>query len=179
MGGGGNRRSWRKIFLIDGKLRRLFGLLCAIVGPLTGGMLAWSAEQPIAFPHNTHIKMGVDCVDCHTGADIRAAAGIPSVAKCMLCHAKLAREKPEVKKVIDYANKKIEIPWQRVYGFDASAHVKFRHQPHFQAKIECATCHGDLTKATVAVRLVNHNMGTCLTCHRQNKAPEDCAACHY
>jgi hypothetical protein len=26
---------------------------------------------------------------------------------------------------------------------------------------------------------VTHNMGTCLTCHRQRKASEDCAACHY
>ena len=28
-------------------------------------------------------------------------------------------------------------------------------------------------------RFVTHTMGTCLTCHRQNKAPEDCATCHY
>jgi hypothetical protein len=169
----------KKTFLIDGKLRRIMGRGCATVCLLTGSVLALSAEQPIAFPHNTHIKLGLACVDCHTGADIRAAAGIPSVAKCMLCHAKLAREKPEVKKVIDYANKKVEIPWQRVYSFNTSAHVKFQHQPHYQAKIACATCHGDLTKATVAVRMVNHNMGTCLTCHRQNNASQDCAACHY
>jgi hypothetical protein len=163
----------------DGKARRFFGLGCITVYLLTAAVLAESAEQPIAFPHSTHMKMGLDCIDCHTGADTRAAAGIPSVAKCMLCHAKLAREKPEAKKVIEYANKQIEIPWKRVYGFNVSAHVKFRHQPHYQAKIACATCHGDLTKATVAVRVVNHNMGTCLTCHRQNNASEDCAACHY
>jgi hypothetical protein len=137
------------------------------------------AQQPVAFPHNTHIRLGLACVDCHIGADTRAAAGIPSVRKCMLCHAKLARQKPEVKKVIAYADKKIEIPWVRVYGFSPDAHVKFRHEPHYQAGITCATCHGDLTQATVAQRTVNHNMGTCLTCHRQRHAPEDCAACHY
>ena len=86
-------------------------------------LLCWTwrayAQQPVAFPHNTHSKMGLDCIDCHIGADTRAAAGIPSVTKCMLCHAKLGREKPEVKKVIDYANRKIEIPWQRVYYFRA------------------------------------------------------------
>lgn len=141
--------------------------------------MAYAASQPIAFPHKTHVQLGMSCIDCHTGADIRATAGIPSVTKCMLCHAKLAREKPEVKKVIDYANKNIEIPWVRVYGFSASAHVKFQHAPHARANIPCATCHGDLTKATVAERTVTHNMGTCLTCHRQRKAPEDCATCHY
>jgi hypothetical protein len=137
------------------------------------------AQQPIAFPHNKHIKMGMECVDCHIGADTRASAGIPSVTKCMLCHAKLGRDKAEVKKVIDYANQKIEIPWQRVYSFDVSAHVKFKHAPHYQAGIGCATCHGDMANATVAEKVVHHNMGTCLTCHRQKNASEDCAACHY
>ena len=137
------------------------------------------AEQPIAFPHSTHLKMGLDCVDCHAGADIRAEAGIPSVTKCMLCHAKLAREKPEVKKVIEYAAQRIEIPWERVYTFKDSAHVKFKHAQHYQAGIGCATCHGDLTKATVAEQVVHHSMGSCLSCHRQKNGPEDCAACHY
>jgi len=137
------------------------------------------AQQPVAFPHNTHVRMGLDCIDCHIGADTRAAAGIPSVAKCMLCHAKLGRNKPEVKKVIDYANRKIEIPWQRIYFFDTSAHVNFKHAPHYQAGIACAICHGDMAKAAVAEKAVNHNMGTCLACHRRNNASEDCAACHY
>ena len=137
------------------------------------------AQQPIAFPHNTHLKMGLDCIDCHIGADTKAEAGIPSVNKCMLCHAKLGRDKAEVKKVIEYANQKIEIPWQRVYEFAPSAHVKFKHAQHYQAGVGCATCHGDMTQATVAVKLVNHNMGTCLTCHRQKNGPEDCIACHY
>ncbi len=136
-------------------------------------------QQPIAFPHNTHMKFGMSCLDCHIGADTRAAAGIPSVRKCMLCHAKLAREKPEVQKVIAYANKKIEIPWVRVYSFSPDAHVKFRHAPHYEAGITCSTCHGDMTRATIAKRTVTHNMGTCLTCHRQKHASEDCAACHY
>lgn len=137
------------------------------------------AAQPIQFPHNTHMKLGLACIDCHTGADIRAAAGIPSVTKCMLCHAKLATNKPEVKKVVQYATEKQEIPWQRVYGFSSEAHVKFRHAPHYQASIPCATCHGDVAKETVATRAVNFTMGTCLTCHRERNASQDCAACHY
>ena len=139
----------------------------------------FAQQQPIAFPHNAHMKLGLSCLDCHTGADTRAAAGIPSVRKCMLCHAKLAREKPEVQKVIAYAKKNIEIPWLRVYNFPPEADVKFRHAPHFQAGITCSTCHGDVAKATVAEHTVTHNMGTCLACHRQKHASQDCAACHY
>jgi hypothetical protein len=97
----------------------------------------------------------------------------------MLCHAKLLRDRPEVQKVIAYANNNLEIPWVRVYGFSSEAHVTFRHSPHYRAGIACATCHGDLTKATVAERVVTYTMGTCLNCHRQKHASEDCAACHY
>lgn len=125
------------------------------------------------------MQLGLECIDCHTGADIRDVAGIPSVRKCMLCHAKLGTKATEVQKITEYANKNIEIPWVRVYGFPAEAHVKFRHAPHYQAGIACSTCHGDLTKATVAEHTVNHTMGRCLTCHRQKHASEDCATCHF
>ena len=162
--------------MIDGTSHGLGWVRLCVLLAATG---AARAQQPVAFAHNTHMKMGLECVDCHIGADTRAAAGIPSVNKCMLCHAKLGRDKAEVKKVIDYANQRIEIPWQRVYEFAPSAHVRFKHAPHYQAGVGCATCHGDVTQAAVAVKLVNHNMGTCVTCHRQNHASEDCAACHY
>ncbi|HLH03464.1 MAG TPA: cytochrome c3 family protein [Bryobacteraceae bacterium] len=140
---------------------------------------AMCAEQPVAFPHDKHIKLGLACIDCHIGADLRDRATIPSVQKCMLCHAKLLRNDAEVKKVIGYADKGIEIPWVRVYGFSTDAHVKFRHEPHYRAGIACATCHGDVAKMSVAEPVVKHDMGTCLTCHRQRNGPQDCAACHY
>ena len=97
----------------------------------------------------------------------------------MLCHAKIAVAKPEIQKLAAFAAKQQEVPWRRVYGFQPEALVKFQHAPHIRAKVECATCHGDMTQATTADRLVKHNMGTCLSCHRQNKVTEDCAACHY
>jgi hypothetical protein len=97
----------------------------------------------------------------------------------MLCHAKVAIEKPEIKKLAAYSTARREVPWERVYGFPRESLVKFQHAPHIRAKVECATCHGDMTQATTAERVVNHNMGTCVSCHRQNKASEDCAACHY
>ena len=124
------------------------------------------AQQPVPFSHKQHVAMAIECLDCHTGADKRAAAGIPSVQKCMLCHAKLGTNKPGVKMVVDFAKSGREIPWKRVYGFDAEALVKFRHAPHIQAKIDCVSCHGDMAQATVAEPVVTHTMGTCLTCHR-------------
>ena len=142
-----------------------------------GGLVL--ADQPIAYSHKQHLAMGLQCLDCHSGADTGSSASIPSVRKCMLCHAKLGTGNPEVKKVIAYSTSKREIPWRRVYGFPRESLVKFQHAPHARAGIECARCHGDMTQATTAQPLVKHTMGSCLSCHRQYKASEDCAACHY
>ncbi len=165
----------RPAAMIASVLRGLaLAALCAV------GITALQAQQqPIAYSHKKHIALGLACLDCHSMADIGPAATIPSVRKCMLCHSTLATDKPEVKKIADYAAKGREIPWQRVYGFETQALVKFNHAPHIRAKVECATCHGDMTQADTAQKLVNHNMGTCITCHRQKGASQDCATCHY
>jgi hypothetical protein len=139
----------------------------------------WSGEQPIAFPHNRHIAAGMKCTDCHSFAAISPEAGIPSVQKCALCHSVIATSAPEVKKVMTYASAGIEIPWKRVYGFSSNAHVQFRHDMHVLHKIACTNCHGDMSKLTTARLLVTHNMGTCVSCHRDYNAPTDCWTCHY
>jgi hypothetical protein len=156
-----------------GNLLKIF-ILVAV-----GACLAGAADQPIAYSHKQHLALGLQCLDCHIDADTGAAATIPSIRKCMLCHAKIGTDKPEIKKLAAYAAANREVPWQRVYEFASSAMVKFQHAPHIRAHVACATCHGDMTQATTAQVLVHHNMGTCLTCHRQNKASEDCATCHY
>ena len=138
------------------------------------------AQQPLDFPHNKHIASGLECIDCHTHVDSKAEATLPSVRKCMLCHTKVvAADTPAIRQLRHYAEQGREIPWVRVYGFEPEAHVKFQHAPHIWAKVECKTCHGEVAGMKTAQPVVKHNMGTCLTCHRQNKASTDCAACHF
>jgi hypothetical protein len=135
--------------------------------------------QPIPFPHNTHIAKKAVCADCHESADKGPIAGIPSVKTCMICHSQIATDKPLIKQVTSYADKGIEIPWQRVYGFTHEAHVHFNHAPHIRANVDCSTCHGDVANQTVAERVVDHNMGFCVNCHTAKKASNDCLTCHY
>ena len=97
----------------------------------------------------------------------------------MICHSQIAIDKPLIKRVTEYSDKGIEIPWQRVYGFTREAHVRFNHAPHVRASVACATCHGDLANQTVAERVVDHNMGFCVNCHRSRNASNDCLTCHY
>jgi hypothetical protein len=138
-----------------------------------------AAVQPIPFPHKTHIAKKAVCADCHESADKGPIAGIPSVKTCMICHSQIATDKPLIKQVTGYADKGVEIPWQRVYGFTREAHVRFNHAPHIRASVDCKTCHGDLAAMTVAERAVDHNMGFCVNCHKQKNASNDCLTCHY
>ena len=137
------------------------------------------AEQPIPFPHKTHIAKKAECVDCHESVEKGPIAGIPGVKTCMICHSQIAIDKPLIKRVTDYSDKGIEIPWQRVYGFYPESHVRFNHAPHIRAKVDCAACHGDVANMTVAERVVDHTMGFCVNCHKQKNASNDCLTCHF
>jgi hypothetical protein len=140
-----------------------------------------AAVQPIPFPHATHIaKAQLGCTEyCHESATKGPIAGLPSVTTCMICHDAIATDSPLIKQVTAYATGKTDIPWQRVYGFPAPSHVRFNHAPHLRAKVDCATCHGDVAHQTVAARVVDHTMGFCVDCHRTAQASNDCLTCHF
>jgi hypothetical protein len=137
--------------------------------------------QPLDFPHKIHTEdIAVTCTDCHLGVTKGAVAGIPSVNVCMGCHADIGDEKdPRIIKLRDFAKRGEDLPWQRVYGFFEESHIRFNHAPHLRAKVECATCHGDLTQMTVAERVVDHTMGFCINCHKTKQASNDCLVCHF
>jgi len=140
-----------------------------------------AVEQPIPFPHTTHIeKAMLKCTDyCHESVTKGPVAGLPGVKTCMICHDSIATDRPLIQKVTDYQKRGVDIPWKRVYGFTQAAHVRFDHSPHLRANVDCKTCHGDVAKGTVATRAVNHSMGFCVDCHRSKQASNDCLTCHF
>ena len=159
--------------------------------------------QPIAFPHNTHVQTyKMDCQYCHTEARRSEYDGIPSVERCIGCHKITAADKPEIKKLAEYAARKEPIPWLRVYKMPEFTY--FPHKSHVRAGVACQTCHGPVeTMTTVGAdtgpQLVNDllnvagfrtappplSMGWCIECHREQnatrgaKAPLDCVTCHH
>ncbi len=135
--------------------------------------------QPIAFTHQVHLQKGLQCTYCHAGVDQGPDARIPGVSLCMTCHQTIATNKPEIQKIKAYRDRGEDVPWQRVYGFEPSAHVRFNHAPHIHAGVDCAVCHGNMTTQTVAVRKIDHTMGFCMDCHQQKNASTDCVTCHY
>ena len=165
--------------------------------------VAQASVQPINFPHNVHVQTyKIDCQYCHADARRSEYAGLPSVTRCMGCHKITAADKPEIKKLAEYAGKGEPVPWVRI--FKVPEFTYFPHKPHIRAGVRCQTCHGPVeTMTTVGgrtgPRLVNDllnltgmrpaapplTMGWCIDCHRdQNatrgtKAPLDCVTCHH
>ena len=136
--------------------------------------------QPIAFSHQLHTQeVGLGCEFCHNGVSVSPVAGIPGVESCMLCHSEVGQALPEVQALVDYHERGVEPAWERIYGWTDEAHVRFTHQPHYEAGIGCQNCHGNVESMGVAERAVEHSMGFCVNCHVETGASFDCVTCHY
>ena len=73
-------------------------------------------QQPIAFPHTTHVEqLGLDCTFCHRTVAEEPVATIPAVGLCMTCHLVVGDGNPEVEKLRDYFASGESIDWVRVH----------------------------------------------------------------
>lgn len=142
-------------------------------------------EQPIDFPHNRHVGLGVQCLYCHPGPLTGESAGIPTQSKCWGCHQQIAKESPELDKLKEYVESGESIPWVPV--FMVPDFVKFNHRPHIAAGLNCENCHGEIGEMTVAETDEVINMGWCLDCHIERSGEDeemftrltDCTTCHH
>jgi hypothetical protein len=136
--------------------------------------------QPLEFPHVIHVNKKIACTEnCHEAVLTGPVAGLPSVRVCMGCHNTIATDKPRIQRITQMRKEGTDLAWQRVFGYPNESHVKFNHAPHIRKEIACATCHGDIAHQTVAQRNVDLNMGFCVNCHNERKAPVDCLTCHF
>jgi hypothetical protein len=141
-------------------------------------------KQPIQFPHKIHLGFGVQCLYCHPGAWKGASAGLPTETKCWGCHQQIPIHNAEMQKLADYVNNNEPIKWVPV--FIMPDFVYYNHRPHIAAGLNCETCHGELSRMTVAQPRKLFNMGFCLHCHRTRFANDpvmltrltDCGTCH-
>lgn len=140
-------------------------------------LLFLSADQPVAFSHKKHTELAkLACKDCHTMPAPGEMATIPATSKCMGCHVAIKTDSPQIAKVTAYHKEKRPVPWVRVY--EIPGYVFFSHKVHTEAGAKCETCHGPVGERDVLTKEVKHNMGSCMECHRQHKAPNDCESCH-
>lgn len=145
-------------------------------------------QQPIEnFSHKIHAGVNeIPCLHCHAGTDKSQLAGVPAVSVCVGCHQFMmaVKEKPGVKQLFEYWEKKEPIPWARVYYLPQF--VQFNHKSHIRAEVDCQTCHGPVQEMDVVSLNQDLVMNWCIGCHRNTdgaaklaSASTDCTTCHY
>ncbi len=162
----------------------LAAVVVILLGGAAGGLYVTQQvpPQPIQFPHNFHVGVGLSCQYCHPGVAWGPEAGLPSSQKCWGCHQQIAKQSPELDKLRGFVESGEEIPWVPVAIQPDFVH--FNHRPHIAAGLNCESCHGDLSTMTVAEPQSGQNMGWCLDCHQKMQPDDftrlsDCALCHY
>jgi len=158
----------------------------------------YQPEQPIYYSHKVHAGINqISCLYCHGSAEQSKHAAIPSVNTCMNCHKsiqtyekgpKLFDEEgneidgtAEIQKLYEYAgfdpekaNKwdpsmiKNPIEWVKIHNLPD--HVYFSHAQHVNAgKVQCQSCHGEITAMDEVKQVSDLSMGWCINCHRESK----------
>jgi len=162
-----------------------------------GRQRKYQPEQPIFYSHKVHAGINqINCLYCHGAAMESKHAAIPSVNVCMNCHKtineyakgpKLYREDGtevngtgEIQKLYAYAgfdpknanawdpSKAKPIAWTKIHNLPD--HVYFNHSQHIRAgKVQCQSCHGEITAMDEVYQFSELSMGWCINCHRQTK----------
>jgi hypothetical protein len=66
------------------------------------------------------------------------------------------------------ASKAKPIEWARIHNLPD--HVYFNHSQHVMVgKIQCQTCHGEVTKYDEMKQFADLSMGWCINCHRETQ----------
>ncbi|HEX9604702.1 MAG TPA: cytochrome c3 family protein [Myxococcales bacterium] len=135
------------------------------------------ALATLAFSHEAHVAQNqIGCGVCHPNARHAPVAGLTAMSTCVGCHKFVARDKPEVQKLLQAFADGRPLEFPRVNRLPD--HVYFTHERHLAAGVECSSCHGDVAHMRTARSVHELNMGFCMDCHRQRRASIDCLACH-
>ena len=162
-----------------------------------GRQKKFQPKQPIYYSHKVHAGINqINCLYCHGNAMESRHAAIPSTNVCMNCHKTInAYEKgpklvdddgntingtAEIQKLYSYAgfdpkspnswdvSKAKSIPWEKIHNLPD--HVYFNHSQHIKAgKVQCQTCHGEITNMNEVFQFAELSMSWCINCHRNTK----------
>ena len=157
-----------------------------LAGCGVGGWMTWIRSptatgqggepvQPIPFDHRHHVVV----------ASREAHAGMPSVERCMGCHAQVHSDAEVLAPLRRALEEGRSIPWRRVN--EVPDHVHFHHGVHVAAGVDCVQCHGAVETMAAVRQEHDLTMGWCLDCHRDPHAKDlaidpgaqHCSACHW
>ena len=126
-------------------------------------------RQPVPFSHKHHVReLGIGCLNCHTGVETSAFAGLPATHICMGCHSQIWTNAALLAPVRESLADGKPIRWNRVHRLPA--YVYFDHSVHIAKGVGCSSCHGRIDEMALTAQAKPLTMGWCLSCHR-NPAP--------
>ena len=162
-----------------------------------GRQKGYEPVQPIYYSHKVHAGINqISCLYCHGNAWESKHAAIPSVNVCMNCHKAIGEYTKgptlydkegneingtaEIAKLYKYAgfdpnkpndwdpSKAKPIEWIKIHNLPD--HVYFNHSQHIRAgKVQCQSCHGEITAMDEVKQVAELSMGWCINCHRETK----------
>jgi len=137
----------------------------------------YTPEQPVAFSHKLHAGDNhIPCLYCHYNVERSPRATVPSMNVCMGCHSMVAVNKEPIEAITKIYEESHSAEWVKVY--DLPDFVHFDHSRHTARGFSCQTCHGQVERMMKLTQVRELNMGWCVSCHRDNDAPDDCSVCH-
>jgi cytochrome c2 len=153
--------------------------------------------QPIYYSHKVHAGINqISCLYCHGSAWDSKHAAIPAVNTCMNCHKAISTYEKgpklydeagneingtyEIEKLYKDAgfdpknptkwdpSKAKPIEWVKIHNLPD--HVYFNHSQHIRiGKVQCQSCHGEITAMDEVKQAAELSMGWCINCHRETK----------
>lgn len=162
-----------------------------------GRQIDYQPEQPIYYSHKVHAGINqISCLYCHGSAWDSKHAAIPAVNVCMNCHKSISEyvkgpklyneDGDEINGTAEIAKlykaaafdpakpnnwdpaKAKPIEWVKIHNLPD--HVYFNHSQHVRAgKVQCQSCHGEITAMDEVKQVSELSMSWCINCHRQTK----------
>jgi Cytochrome c7 and related cytochrome c len=131
--------------------------------------VGYRPEQPIPFSHKLHAgELEIKCMYCHTSVEKSKHSSVPATSTCMNCHILVKAESPKIAKIKESWETGKPLEWRKVHKLPD--YVNFSHARHIRARVDCASCHGEVEKMGVVTQLKPLSMGWCLDCHRNPQA---------
>ena len=137
--------------------------------------LIWATETTeLIFSHQYHVdEEGLDCVDCHEGAE-ESDTGLdnllPDMEVCADCHD------VDDDDTCNNCHTDPDNP-REIVRIDTYSQM-FSHQRHVDGALTCEQCHAEVAQKTDVLPVILPTMVACLDCHESHGVDEECAVCH-
>lgn len=93
----------------------------------------------------------------------------PAKKKPAVGHVTIAKDKPSIQKLTEYANSHQPIPWVRVY--QVLPGIEWGHRALLSAGVKCEICHGQVRQMEKVSEVTSvTTMYACLDCHELSHA---------